>query len=122
MPVERVGRSVAAVSVAAAACLALACASGAPASRGGGKVDDSSQFPTPKQLEKLESTPAPTNVFDLDVKTVDTWELGGPFPEKMQAEPYSAPEDPWSALLEDAARRRAGLVVPTESMYCVARE
>jgi hypothetical protein len=56
------------------------------------------------------------------VRPVDTWELAGPFPERIAVEPYSDPESPWSSLLDDAARRRVGLVVPTQAMYCVARE
>jgi hypothetical protein len=113
-----VGRAIAM----AAACAGLACAGGPGGSRPGNTVQDSSRFPTPKELEKLEAAPVPAKLFDLDVRTVDTWELSGPFPERIVSDPYTEPENPWAALVDDAARRRVGLVVPTEAMYCVARE
>jgi hypothetical protein len=110
------------VAGAAAACLALACAGGTGGSRGGGKVADNRNFPSPEQLEKLGSGPAPSGFASLDVRPVDSWELAGPFPDSIRVEPYSDPASPWGSLVDEAARRRVGLVVPTESMYCVARE
>src|SRR5262249_30658609 len=82
----------------------------APQQPGGGTVQDSSKFPTPEQLEKLEAAPVPARLFDLDVRSVDTWELAGPFPERIDSEPYTDAGNPWAALVDDAARRRAGLV------------
>jgi hypothetical protein len=105
-----------------AACLVLGCAGGTGGSRGGGKVADNRNFPSPEQLEKLGSTPAPSGFASLDIRPVDSWELAGPFPDSIRVEPYSDPESPWGSLVDEAARRRVGLVVPTESMYCVARE
>ncbi len=55
------------------------------------------------------------------MRDVESWQLSGPFPERIEAVPYGEP-GPWAALLEDAARRRPGLVLPTQAMYCVARE
>ena len=119
--------------IAAAAALAavlMACA-GAPGgskpSEGPGQPVPSSEappksaFPSPQKLEDLGDAPVPENVFSLDVRKVDRWRLEGPFPTSVGATPYSEPTA-WSALLEEAARGRAGLVVPTEAMYCVARE
>jgi hypothetical protein len=78
-------------------------------------------FPTPRELEQLGAAPLPDDVFSLDIVAVDTWRLEGPFPERVGALPHSA-DDPWTALLEEVARERAGLVLPTEGMACVARE
>ncbi|MDJ0851059.1 MAG: hypothetical protein QNK04_22025 [Myxococcota bacterium] len=98
------------------------CAGGSSGSGGRGRVKDTSQFPSQKELEKLGETPAPIGLLELDVQPVDTWELAGPFPSRIEVQPYTDPESAWSQLLEDAARRRAGLIVPTEAMHCVARE
>jgi len=119
--------------IAAAAALALvlmACA-GAPGSSKpsegpeqpvpSSEAPPKSAFPSPQKLEDLGDVPVPENVFSLDVRKVDRWQLEGPFPTSVGATPYSEPTA-WSALLEEAARGRAGLVVPTEAMYCVARE
>jgi hypothetical protein len=85
-----------------------------PATEGG-------TFPSPEKLAQLGEAPVPENLFDLDVRDVESWQLAGPFPERIEAAPYSEP-GPWAALLDDAARRRPGLVLPTQAMYCVARE
>ncbi len=85
-------------------------------------MKDTSQFPSQKELQKLGETPAETDLFELDIRPVDSWELAGPFPSRIDVQPYTDPESVWSRLLEDAARRRAGLIVPTEAMHCVARE
>ncbi len=127
--------SISGVAVLAAALWVMACAagSGSPTPRGSSSAAAAEappqsgekrpgSFPSPDELEKLGDEPTPENLFTLDVEPVDEWKLAGPFPEQMASIPYSDPEDPWSALLEAAARRRAGLVVPTEAMYCVARE
>jgi hypothetical protein len=104
------------------ACLALACAGGTGGGRGGGALADSSRFPSPEELEKLGAAPPPAGLSVLDVRVVDTWELSGPFPERIAVEPWSDPGSPWGSLLDEAARRRVGLVVPTQAMHCVARE
>src|SRR5262245_38832897 len=118
------GRAIAAVAAGASLAWAGARAPAPSPQPGttGGTVQDSGKFPTPEQLEKLEAVPVPARLFDLDVRSVDTWELAGPFPERIASEPYTEAGNPWAALVDDAARRRAGLVVPTEAMYCVARE
>jgi hypothetical protein len=52
---------------------------------------------------------------------VDEWPLAGPFPDSVGPTPRP-PGTPWEELLDEAARGRAGLVVMTEPMTCVARE
>jgi hypothetical protein len=103
----------------AATAQEVAAGEAAPGPGGGGRV--AGGFPTPEELEKLGQAPVPGDLFALDVRPVDSWRLVGPFPERVEATPYSE-DTPWAALLDDAASRRAGLVVPTRAMYCVARE
>ncbi|TFG95431.1 MAG: hypothetical protein E4H11_05065 [Myxococcales bacterium] len=104
------------------ASIALACAGGSGSKGGSGKVADTTQFPSPEQLEELGSTPPPARLSVLDVRPVDSWELAGHFPERIAVEPWSDAGSPWSSLLDEAARKRVGLVVPTQAMHCVARE
>jgi hypothetical protein len=80
-----------------------------------------SPFPTREALEELSDSPEPVEIFRLDIHPVDEWTLEGPFPEQVGALP-STDTGPWGALLHEAARRRAGLVLPSEGMNCVARE
>jgi hypothetical protein len=56
------------------------------------------------------------------VRPVATTQLAAPVPERIAVEPFGDPESPWGSLLDEAARRRVGLVVPTQAMHCVARE
>jgi hypothetical protein len=104
---------------------AIACAGGGPLPGGGqargSKSDGAQPFPSPEELEKLGESKLPEAVFGLDVRRVAEWRLAGPFPERVETLAYSD-GSPASALLDEAARRRVGLAVPTESMYCVARE
>jgi len=78
-------------------------------------------FPRPEALAELGETAVPADLFDRDVKDVDAWQLAGPFPERLEAVPWREP-GPWAGLVEEAVQRRPGLVVPTQAMYCVARE
>ena len=111
--------------VVAVAAAAIACAGDGPLSAkgsgGGGKGSGGQPFPSREQIEKLGDSKLPEAVFDLDVRRVPEWHLAGPFPERIETVAYSD-GSPWAALLDDAARRRVGLAVPTASMYCVARE
>lgn len=118
------------IAATALAAVLMACAGAPRGSKPSGgseqPVPDSgarpeSAFPSPQELEDLGDAPVPEDVFSLDVRVVDGWRLEGPFPTRVGAIPYSEPTA-WSALLDEAARGRAGLVVPTEAMYCVARE
>jgi hypothetical protein len=61
------------------------------------------------------------SVFSPSLVRVERWALEGPFPDRVAALPHTAP-GPWGALLAEAVEQRAGLVVPTEAMHCVARE
>jgi hypothetical protein len=110
----------------AAAPAAEAASPSRPAETPGGAgakkpASETGSFPTPEALAQLGEAPVPENLFDLDVQDVESWQLAGPFPERIEAVPYTEP-GPWAALLDDAARRRPGLVLPTQAMYCVARE
>jgi hypothetical protein len=116
--------------IAAAAALLMACAGAPGGSKPSGgpeqpvpssEASPKSDFPSPRELEDLGDVRAPENLFSLDVHALESWRLEGPFPSSVGATPYSEAAA-WSALLEEAARGRAGLVVPTEAMYCVARE
>lgn len=78
-------------------------------------------FPTSDQLEELGAAPAPEDLFTLKVAAVEEWTLAGPFPERIGVLPHSD-STPFGALLDAFARSRAGLVVPSEGMSCVARE
>jgi len=78
-------------------------------------------FPSVSELEDLAEQQAPDPFPDVPVLDVEEWELTGPFPERI-AVAASLGESPWDGLLADEARRRAGLVVPTEAMRCAARE
>jgi len=78
-------------------------------------------FPSPRQLSQVGGGPVPEDLFDLDVHDVETWKLAGPFPERIEAAAYGN-TTPWSGLVEESARRRSGLVLPTQAMYCLARE
>ena len=113
------------IAATALAVVLMACAGAPRGSKpsGGSKqpVPDSgarqeSAFPSPQELEDLGDAPVPEDVFSLDVRVADGWRLEGPFPTRVGATPYSEPTA-WSALLDEAARGRAGLVVPTEAMY-----
>jgi hypothetical protein len=101
----------------------VACAGAGALSPGarGPKAGGGQSFPSPEELEKLGQSKLPQAVFGLDVRRVSEWRLAGPFPERIETVAYSD-GTPWAALLDEAARRRAGLAVPTEAMYCVARE
>jgi len=76
-----------------------------------------SAFPSADELARLagESAP-PLRTAAIDVPT---WELAGPFPERIDR--VAATEiAPWSGLLADAVRR--GTLTTTADLQCVARE
>ena len=78
-------------------------------------------FPSPRELAEVGGGPVPEDLFDLDVRDVETWKLAGPFPERIEAAAYGN-TTPWASLVEESSRRRTGLVLPTQAMYCLARE
>jgi len=103
--------------------LAVGCAGPAKSpSRAPAKSGESEgPFPSVSELEDLAEHPAPDPFPAAPPLDVESWELAGPFPEKVAVE-SSLGGGPWDSLLADEARRRAGLVVPTEAMRCAARE
>ncbi|HTY16891.1 MAG TPA: hypothetical protein VMH82_04095 [Myxococcota bacterium] len=106
----------------AAAAAALACASGAPTGspRTADKAKEAEPFPSRDELGRLSDRPLPATPAP-DLVRVDSWDLAGPFPERVGEEPITNP-DAWEQLLIEAASQRAGLVVASESMRCAARE
>jgi hypothetical protein len=85
------------------------------------RPDSRGAYPSPEELAQLGEPPPAEQVFDLDMRRVERWRLRGPFPEKIGALPDMA-DDRWSQLLAREAQHRAGLLLPTEAMGCVARE
>ncbi|NNL85123.1 MAG: hypothetical protein HKP27_05695, partial [Myxococcales bacterium] len=78
-------------------------------------------FPPREQLENLTPAELPPALFALRVHDPETWTLEGPFPERVEAKAFRDPSTA-GALLAEAAKRREGIVLPTEAMHCVARE
>jgi len=80
-------------------------------------------FPSPEELDALARDGEPDLEPPGDERLADVarWTLTGPFPERVGEEPVDDP-GPWERVLLDVARDRAGLVVVSESMRCVARE
>jgi hypothetical protein len=99
---------------------ALACAGGGSRATGGASVAGAA-FPSPSELEELAEAPPPAADLEVEVRDVERWTLAGPFPEAVGAAAFDD-ASPFGRLLADAARERAGLVVPTEAMHCFARE
>jgi len=95
----------------ASALLAGGCATGRTAAG----------FPEPGVLAELAEAPPPHSIFESDVLDVQTWELGGPFPETMGAE-TTAYASPWGSALKQAALDKPGALLLSEGMHCVARE
>ena len=93
----------------------------APGSTSGGGGVVANEFPTPRELDAVRERPQPELALTADVADVESWELGGPFANRLDASPYVG-AGPWSQRLEAETSRRAGLVLPTEAMHCVARE
>jgi len=138
---ERMSRWLATgAALAAGMALAAACGgaggpgSGGPAAGGAGTDtrpgarapapgDAESPFPSVEELESLarEGTPEVGALVDEHFAEVERWTLTGPLPERVGEEPVRDP-GPWEQLLLDVARDRAGLVVVSEAMRCVARE
>lgn len=105
-----------------AGALALACAGAAPSGRGAGNTV-ATGFPEPDALKQLARAPAPTDLpFRSRYRDVGAWDLEGPFPDVVGAPASRSGAKPWDALLDAFVRSRAGLVMATPAMECVARE
>ena len=100
----------------AAAAAAASCAGHGPSE----SPSAEKPFPSRDEIRKLAGNPAPPHPAEPVVR-VDSWDLEGPFPERIGEEPIADP-NPWEQLLVDAASHRAGLVVASEAMRCAARE
>lgn len=128
----RAGRGCARVVLAVLAAILAACAGGStgpgsavsPRQRSQASpppAKESSPFPSRGEIESLAKRPAPKAMFQADYASVARWRLEGPFPERIGEEPIQHP-DAWEKLLLDAVAQRAGLVVASKSMRCVARQ
>jgi hypothetical protein len=92
-----------------------------PGADGAGTPSGESPFPSARELESLADTLAPDALQNLGALDVESWDLVGPFPDHIEVAP-DASDTTWDSLLAEEARRRPGLVLPTEAMRCVARE
>jgi hypothetical protein len=105
--------------LAAAWWVGCAAAEGPPPS-GGGRVA-AGEFPSPEALEALGDQPEPVGLERGARGDPPRWELEGPFPERVEVEPWTD-DSPLARVLAEIVAQRPGLVVPTEAMHCVARE
>jgi hypothetical protein len=114
---------IAGIGGAVVAAFLVGCAGGpsAPDARTEEARGPAAGFPTQEELEELAEAPFQGTVTDSDARDVERWELAGPFPDRLDERRFDD-ASPWEALLTDAAERRAGLVLLTEAMHCVARE
>lgn len=85
------------------------------------EAEAAAPFPSQQELEDLAEREAPPSLFSGDHLDLESWKLRGPFPEEIGEIPIADP-GPFERALLDAASARAGLVVASESMRCVARE
>jgi hypothetical protein len=100
----------------AAAAAAAGCAAHGPSA----STSAEKPFPSRDEVRELGGKAAPVRPPQPVVR-VDSWDLAGPFPDRVGEEPIAEPTA-WDQLLVEAASRRAGLVVASESMRCAARE
>ncbi len=102
----------------AALGLTLGCAS-ATAPTPGGRV--AGGFPSAATIEQLKNGPPPDAIFASDLRDLGDWELVGPFPEMISAEPWTSGSI-WDGLLSDVRNAAGTPVLATRSLHCVARE
>lgn len=88
---------------------------------GGCAAKSASKFPTPAALDALAEKPVPAEEGSWEVADVETWELAGPLPGRLEAVPLKD-GTPWEAFVADQLKAHAGRTVMTEGMRCVARE
>jgi hypothetical protein len=105
--------------ITAGAVLTLACQALSP--HRAGSSGKSTPFPSQAQLDQLGPAPAASELARIQVDEVDSWTLQGPFPERVEDAPHK-PGSSWEEVLDQAAARRAGLVLITDAMQCTARE
>jgi hypothetical protein len=84
-------------------------------------AERSNPFPRPEELDQLAGKPLPDSGNAFHGLDVDSWELEGPFPDKLGVVAAAGATD-WERLAAEVAKERAGLAVPTDAMHCVARQ
>src|SRR5215469_3471460 len=107
------------VGITAGLFLTLACQGLSP--HRAARTGKGTPFPSQAQLDQLGPAPGASELAQIQVDEVDSWPLQGPFPERVEDTPHTA-GSPWEEVLDQAAARRAGLVVVTDAMQCAARE
>jgi hypothetical protein len=79
------------------------------------------QFPSAAELGEIGARPAGERIAPDDVVDVERWKLTGPLPDAFVTAAH-APATAWDAVLKSAVGGREGLVLASESTFCVARE
>ena len=79
-------------------------------------------YPTRDQLDRVMKSPLPPREESLKKgRTVEEWELAGPFPDRAGSVPFTGDDALARGVAKQLAQQR-GDVVLTESMQCYARE
>ncbi len=78
-------------------------------------------FPSPEEIRALPSREVPDAMLERRFLDPASWELGGPFPDRIETKPF-ADSSPAGAFLAAQAEKRGPSLIPTEAMHCVARE
>ncbi len=78
-------------------------------------------FPSREELSRLGQSPPMRDLLEVPMRDVNSWQLNGDFPERIELAPHQ-PASPWEELLAEQARRREGPIYPSGAMHCVARE
>ena len=99
------------------AILAFGCASGS----GGRESVDEGDFPTEREIERIENAPLPETVFHTDLRQVREWRLEAAVPKRIEARRWVGRND-WGKLLGGALETTGGQAVSTQAMHCVASE
>ncbi len=82
---------------------------------------DPAGFPLPEALNALGPEPSPAQLASLETISVERWDLTGPFPDVIGVSP-AAYQGGFGAELLAFASQRAGTLVASADMACVARE
>ena len=78
------------------------------------------KVPGRDELTKLTASSRPARLADSRTVEVDRWDMNGPLPEAIDSVPPR--RHPVAGLLEQAAARRSGPLMVSESMHCVAHQ
>lgn len=117
-----------------AAAVALACTRGGPASPGASPgqapraavrseayAHEPSPFPARNEVARLVESAVAPDLGRPGYRSVDRWELQGPFPERIGDLPVERPT-PWESLLLETDAVASGRVRVSGAMRCLAGE